>query len=137
MPLRSRPQAKEQLIAAALLNEIGIAIAREPAGTVAHAEDSRLHAVRFWYLQFTNVCLVIAKALVFRGVLSSQLDRHACFRRNVDHGLIDPLGVHVDLNCAATARDSFKQRLPEGIAAFGDPALSVHPKSEPLNLRTF
>src|ERR1700691_5072167 len=45
--------------------------------------------------------------------------------------------MHVDLDFAATARDGFKQRLPEGIASFRDSALPVHAKREPLNLRAF
>ena len=86
----------------ALLQKVGIAITGKPAGPIADAENAALHAVRLRYLQLTNIRLVVSQTLVFRGVLGSQLDRHACSRGHVDHGLIHSLGMHINFDFAAT-----------------------------------
>src|SRR5271156_1800609 len=134
MPLCPRPQPEEQLVEAAFTQKVRIAVTREAASAIAYAEDARLHAVRLRYLQLSNVRLVIAKALVFRGVLSSQLDRHAGIGGHVDHDLVYSLGVHVNFDCSAATGNGFEQRLPEGITSFRNSALPVHPQREPLNL---
>jgi hypothetical protein len=65
MPLCSRPETEEDLITAALLKEVSVPIASESAGAVAHAKKSGFHAVGPGYLQFTDVCLLVAKTLMF------------------------------------------------------------------------
>src|ERR1700722_11033014 len=134
MALRSRPQAKQQLIPAALLQEIGIPVAGKSPRPIADAENPTLHAFRLRYLELADVCLVVTETLVFRRISFSQLDRHARFRGHVDHGLVHALRMHVNFDLAATAGDGFEERFPEGVASFRNTALPVYPKREPLNL---
>src|ERR1700733_3523126 len=134
MALRSRPQAKQQLIPAALLQEIGIPVAGKSPRPIADAENPPLHAFRLRYLELADFCLVVTETLVFRRIFCSQLDRHARFRGHVDHGLVHALRMHVNFDLAATAGDGFEERFPEGVASFRNTALPVYPKREPLNL---
>ena len=56
-------------------------------------------------------------------------------QRAVDHGLVDALGVQVDLDLAAAALHAIENRLPEIVAAFGDAALAVNAQAPPRKSR--
>src|SRR5579872_848770 len=137
MPLRARPEAEEQLKARAFVQEISIAISREEPRAAAQAKRRVLcqRAGCSRNLERADIRLLVAETLMFSGVLRSQLDRHAGGDRNVDHSLIDAFGVHVDFDFAAASGDGLEQRLPEAIAAFGDPALAMNAHGESLNFR--
>src|SRR5579872_5680280 len=139
MALRSRPQAKEDPGWRPGAQKVRVTIAREAAGPATETEERRLGLIQraVWNFKRANVGLVVAKALMFGRILGTELDRHACRRRDTDHGLIDTLGVHINLDRAARTRDRLEECLPERIASLRDSALAVHPHGEPLNLGAF
>ena len=122
---------------AALLEEVAVAVAREEsrAGTKAEWSVGRSRVVGIGNLESADVGLVVAEALVLGGILGSQCYRHAGGHGDVNHGLIDALGMHVDFDFAAAVRDGFKERLPERVTAFGNAALAVDAHGEALNFR--
>src|ERR1035438_1103005 len=85
--------------------------------------------------QGAYVCLVIAQTLMFSRVLSSQLHGHASSSDDVDHRLIDALGMHVDFDCATASGDCLDESFPEWVASFGNPALAVDAHRYPLDIR--
>jgi hypothetical protein len=135
MALGAGPEAVEDVVFAVLLIEVGVAVARELARAAAHAVETRIHVAGRGYLQCADVGLVIAETLMFGGVFGADFDRHSGGDGHVDHDLVDALGVHVDLDGSAAGGDGFEERLPEGVAAFGDAAFAVDAHGEAGDLR--
>src|SRR5262249_29500910 len=107
--------------------KVRITVAREAARAAAEAKEGRvgLAQISVRNLKGANVGLVVAEALVLGGVLRTQFDGHTGRVGDIDHGLIDALGVHVDFDGSTGAGDRFEERLPKRIAALGDSALAV------------
>src|ERR1700761_9599796 len=101
MMLGAGPQAIEKLEFRAILIKVGIAIAGEAAITFTKRENSVGDGARARNFDWADVSLVIAQALMFGGKFRASLDRHAGFDRHVDHDLVQPLGMHVDLDFPA------------------------------------
>src|ERR1017187_8497889 len=124
------PHAVEQSVAAPLLIQIAVAIAKKAARAVRKAENGIDPVALARHFEFPDGRLVVTQPLMFRPIFRRNLDRHAGFHGDVDHLLIDALGVHVDLDRPARAADPLEQRPPEIVAAFGNAPLAVYPQSE-------
>ena len=77
------------------------------------------------HLLVADVGLVVGHAHVLGPELRRHLDGHARGQREVDHALVDALGVQVDLDLAAAALHAIEHGAPERVAAFGDAAFAV------------
>ncbi|MGD0942434.1 MAG: hypothetical protein ABR905_22300, partial [Terracidiphilus sp.] len=109
MMLRARPQAVDNAGLAALLEEIAVSVAREEPRTGTQAERSVVAAGVVGNLKSSDVGLIVSKALMLGGVLGSEGYRHTGGNGDVNHGLIDALGMHVDFDGAAAIRNGFEE----------------------------
>ena len=139
MTLGAGPDAVEEFDAVALLVEVPVAVTGELAQAAGYSHDSGDAGARV--LGGADVGLLVAEAEVLGPVLGSGFDRHAGGAGNLDHSLVETLGVHVDLDDARlTIRSSgggngLEERLPEGVATLGDSAFAVDAQCEPGDLR--
>ena len=133
MALGAGPDAVEEFDAGAWLVEVAVAVAGEVALAAGDGEGSGDAFAGVF--GGADVGLVVAETLVLGPELGAGFDGHAGLAGHVDHGLVETLGVHVDLDGAACGGDGFEEGLPEGIAAFGDAAFAVDAQGEAGDLR--
>src|SRR3569833_2949487 len=125
MMLRARPQAIEKLEFGAILIKVGIAIAGEAAVAFAEREHRIGGRARARNFDRADIGLVIAQTLMFGREFGARLDRHAGLDRHIDHDLVQPLGMHIDLALPASSRNGVEYRLPENVTAFRNSALAM------------
>src|SRR5205814_10593253 len=83
-----------------------------------------------------NIGLVIAQALMLGGEFRPGLDAHPGFLGQVDRGLIQALGVHLEFYRAADCGERLEHRLPETIATLRNAALAMHAQCDTCYLST-
>ncbi len=124
--LRAGPDAPENFEAAVFAHQVGIAVAREAAGAGAQRHQAGCRGGRPWASPGRGcrpgdtACPCAPPRTSARrctGMSGGQ--------RQVDHALVDALGVQVDLHFAAGSLDAFEDRAPELVAALGDAAFAV------------
>src|SRR3954468_2714108 len=132
--LGARPYTVEQIDTVSLLIEVAVSVAGEVSGAVGDGEGACDIFARV--LGGADVCLLIAKTEMLGPELRPGCKMHAGVMTDVDHLLVEPLGVHIDLDGTACAAKGFKDGLPEGITSFRNAALAVDAKGDTFDLRT-
>ncbi len=133
--LRAWPDAVQDTPRTVFAQQVAVAVAEEAARTRAELHESRRLAARAGTLLLADVGLVVRHAEVLGPVLRRDLHRLARAQRGVDHPLVHPLGVHVDLDLSAAGRHAVEYRLPELVASLLDPALAVDAEGDTADLR--
>ncbi len=123
--LRAAEDAVPHGVGAVVAHQIGVAVAREDAGAFAERHQSPADTAFDRQFEFADRGLVVGQALVLGGEFRRQVDRLARRDGIGDHLRVGALGVQIDLDPAACARDAVEHRLPEIVAAFGDAALAM------------
>ena len=133
--LGARPDPEHQVDGPVLAQEVAVAVAGEPAGELGDA----LHLVpggiglaaslarieAWWYGSPTCSAQYFADST---GGQVRQVD-------GVEQGLVDTLGVHVDLQRPADRVRPLEHRPPEDLVPIvGDAALVVHPERQPVDV---
>src|ERR1022692_1580912 len=123
--LSAWPDAPEDVEAAVFAHQVGVAVAGKAAGAGAQRHEAAVAVAGLRHFLVADVGLVVRHSQVLGPELRRHFDGHARGQREVDHALVDALGVHVDLDLAAGALHAVEDGAPERVAAYGDAAFAV------------
>ena len=97
-PLRPVKDAVPHGVTAIVAQQIGVAVAREAAGSFAERHQAAAGVALDRHLELADRRLVVRHAQVFGPVFRRDIDRQAGRERAVDHLLVDAFGMQVNLD---------------------------------------
>ena len=117
---------QENVEAAVFAHQVRVAVAGKAAGAGAQRHEAAVAMAGLRHHLLLAQCRPgwYGIPMLLGPELRRHLDRHARGQREVDHVLIDALGVQVDLQLASSALHTLEDSAPERVTAFLDAAFA-------------